>query len=333
MFLFIAGIILILIAAALFFTKVPRQVTVQGRRMKTVAPTPRIIPIGVLVVGLLLFGLSFVTTVDAKEEGVVKSFGSISENTLDPGLNSKAPWAKVIEVDAANQTVKYHGKDPKDDDKDDNTFYSDCIKVLLGDGSESCASVTNRYRVNPDRAADIYKNYRSDDPTQDLGKVVSTELTSVVQDTVGSYNPLTNLKVVDADQAASSKIKFTPNYDQLSKDTTDALRKRFGNDPLVKITKVSVTFVPLPKSTRNKISQFTGEVANTRTQAQKAQSAKKQADAINTLKKALDNAGPGVLQSKCLDTMQEAIEKGYPSPAGGWNCLGGGGSVVLPSGK
>jgi regulator of protease activity HflC (stomatin/prohibitin superfamily) len=327
MFLFLITLALIVIAVLAWF--IPIVESGYGREPK-VSHLPRVIPALILVFALLILALSWTTRVSAKNAGVLVTFGAVSDRTVGPGLHLKPfPWTKVIEIDGTNQTDRYNG-DGKTEDTD-NVTYSACIDVLLGDGGKSCASVTNRWAVNPDRANDAYANYRSDDPTKALrSNVVSTELLSAVQDVIGTYNPLANLQVVKGAKNAAA-VKFTPNYDQLSRDLTAEMQRRLGDDPLVTIQKITVSFVPLPADTQRRINQFTGEVANTRTSAQRVQTATQQAAANKALSASLQKAGPDVLTSRCIDVLNEAIDKKYALPAG-FNCLGGGGSaVVVPS--
>lgn len=262
-------------------------------------------------------GMSF-TTVPAKDDGVIVSFGKVSDRTLSGGIHMKAPWAKVVDIDGTIQTDRYYGS--HDTDKS-----SACIEVQIGDGSTTCMSVTNRWRVNPHNTNEIYKNYRSNNPTDHLrDAVVSTQLLAAAQDVAGGYNPVNTLKAVDPKDPAAANINFKPDLKAMSVQLTENMRQRVGD--LVEIQDITISFLPTPKATQDRISAFIREVANTRVKAQEAFSKSQEAAGNKALADSLRN-DPNLLISKCLDMVAE----GKANLPANFQCFpGGGASAVFP---
>jgi regulator of protease activity HflC (stomatin/prohibitin superfamily) len=310
---FITSLILALIGALviIFGSKITVE---KGMRNEHVVSIRKfaILPLGLALLFLLF---SVTTIVQAKNVGVVTTFGK-PVGTLDSGLHLKAPWQKVTEVDGTVIPNEYKG--------------DSCIYARIGDGSRSCVSLTIRWQIVPSEADTIYANYRSDDPTEEFRKaVVSTQLKAATQQVLAEYNPVAELEVVEGSNAgAASELSFAPDYDQISKDILASMETRTGAD-LVNIEEISVSYVSLSKSTQKTIDGFIKAVGETRVAAQARNTAIEQARANEALSASVSNA-PGVLQSRCLDLLSNAIDKDYELPAG-FNCLGDGSAVIVPS--
>lgn len=259
------------------------------------------------------------TTVPAKDDGVIVSFGKVSDRTLSGGIHMKAPWAKVVDIDGTIQPDRYFG----------SWNGKDCgngIVVQIGDGSTTCMSVTNRWRVNPNRTNEIYKNYRSDDPTDHLrDAVVSTELLAAAQDVAGTYNPVNSLQVVDPSKTGAN-ISFKPDLKKMSEELTENMRERVKG--VVIIDSITISFLPTPKATQDRISAFIREVANTRVEAQEALSKEQEALGNNKLAASLKN-DPNLLISKCLDMVAE----GKSNLPANFQCFPGSGAAPVYSVK
>jgi regulator of protease activity HflC (stomatin/prohibitin superfamily) len=271
-----------------------------------------------LALAFLVLVFSCLTTVAAKNVGVLTTFGKPSERTLAPGLHLKWPWQQVTELDGTIKTDEYRG--------------DSCIYVRIGDGSKSCVTIAHRWQIIPDRASEIYGNFRSDDPTESLrDAVISTQLKSVTQDVMSHYNPVQNLQVVPGAKAQGASLDFAPDYDQISRDIAAGMEERYGDDPLVTTVAITVSYVSLSETTQSKIDAFIAEVANTRIAAQQAETKVNEAKGNRALSDSISN-DPNVLVSKCFDVVAEAQKSKYQLPAG-FSCWPGGGSaVVVPGG-
>jgi len=302
-------VLVILFVITLFLTLAPKD---EGLR-----------PWAVVFFGLMIgwtIGMCF-TTVPAKDDGVISSFGQVSDRTLGSGIHVKAPWSKVIDIDGTIQTDRYHGK--KDGDN-----HSSCIEVQIGDGSTTCMSVTNRWRVDPGHSNEVYKNYRSNNPTDHLrDAVVSTQLLAAAQDVAGTYNPVNTLRIVDPNDPTSANINFKPDLKAMSDALTEDMQQRTKG--LVDIVDITISFLPTPPSTQDRINAFIREVANTRVKAQEKLSKEEEAKGNEALSASLKN-DPNVLISKCLDMVAE----GKANLPANFQCFpGGGATAVFPVGK
>lgn len=269
----------------------------------------------VIAIGIGFFATT--ATVDAKNVGVVTQFKR-PVGTEDAGWVWKAPWQGVTEIDGTVQTDEYKG--------------DGCIYVRIGDGSRSCVTTTLRWRIVPNKADVIFGDYRSDDPTESFrDAVISTQFKSANQAVLAGYNPVAELEVVDGSNAqAAAELSFAPDYDQIAADLEQQMTDRLGDDPLAEIVSISVSYVSLSDSTQKTIDDFIKAVGETRIAAQAKSTATEQAAANETIQGSLSNNAEGVLQSRCIDAVNTAIEKGYDLPAG-FNCLGAGSAVVVPS--
>lgn len=307
---------LILLVAAIAMILAPPITTGYGSSERKHSLRPWAVLL--LILTLLWTIVMCFTAVPAKDDGVIVSFGAVSGRTLDSGIHFKAPWAKVVDIDGTIQTDRYHGS--KDTDNS-----SACIKVLIGDGSTTCMSVTNRWRVDAHHTNEVYKNYRSNNPTDHLREaVVSTQLLAAAQDVAGTYNPVNTLKTVDPNDPTSININFKPDLKAMSIALTENMRERTHG--LVDIVDVTISFLPTPPTTQDRINAFVREVANTRVKAQEKLTKQNEAAANDALSASLKN-DPNLLISKCLDMVAD----GKVTLPANFQCFpGGGASAVFP---
>ena len=124
-----------------FFTK---EVTTTNRYGETTTEIePRVGRIVTCVIALFLIiilALSSVTVIKAGHTGVVSTFGKVSENVLQEGLNFKAPWQKVTKMD--NRVAKL--------ELATEAFSSDLQTVSV--------NLAVNYRVDPTKSYYIIKN-------------------------------------------------------------------------------------------------------------------------------------------------------------------------------
>lgn len=255
--------------------------------------------IPLLLAAVLLF-LGSITTVEAKQVGVVTTFGRPSDQTLSSGFHLKAPWQKVTEIDATIQTDEYHAKSG--------------IDVRLSDGNTATISATIRWSVSDDNANKVYEDFRSDDPTKSLrDAVVSTQFKAAMNAVFAGFDPLT-LAGATGDQ---------PDYNALADKVRDVMLAKTNS--LVEVDSVTISLVSLDKDSQKKIDNYIGEVSKTRIAEQAQKTAKAQAEANRILSDSISR-DPNVLVSKCLDLLAD----GYNAPAGFTCWPGAGGGVVIP---
>lgn len=269
---------------------------------------------GLIVLGAILALSMCVTTVSAKNVGVVVTFGAVDEQTREAGINAKFPWSSVIEIDGTIQTDEYSG--------------DSCIPVRIGDGSQACAFITNRWFINAEKGSTIYGDFRSDDPTASFrSAVISTQLEASVQKALKDYNPIAQLKTVDGDET-SEDLSFAPDYDAVSLQIEDDMLERLSDDDLAVIESITFSYLRLADNTQKKLDDYVAAIGETRIAAQREQTASAQANANRTLSDSVSN-DPNVLVSKCFDSVADAIAAGYQLPAG-FSCWGASSAVVIP---
>lgn len=148
MFLFILGVLLLVAGF------------VVGRNTYTNAPASRA-RLPLMIVGVALAVLGFFTStvrqVDAGEVGVVKLFGRVQSEVLEPGLHLVNPLADVVFFDKRTQNYTMSATHDEGDKEGD-----DAIRVLTADGLEVVIDLTVLYRVIPEQTPTILQTIGPD---------------------------------------------------------------------------------------------------------------------------------------------------------------------------
>lgn len=287
-----------------------------------------------LILALLFAVFSCTAIVQAKTQGVLLTFGKPAERTLDPGLNLKAPWQKVVTVDTTRQTDNYN------DGKED-TDHS-VIKVRLGNGNVSALYASITWQVNDEKANTVYGEFRGDDPTEEVyKKLVAPNFKQAVNSTLGQYNPVADIKAQDGSDSGASaedaaKVNFAPDFDAFAADVKSSFEERIqpadGSAPLIKVISVQTSFIDFDDATEQQIADYQAEVQKTVIAAQAVQTAIKQAEANEKIAASISK-DPNVLASRCLDLIAE----GKFDPPIGFSCYPGGSGqstgVIVDSSK
>lgn len=100
----------------------------------------RIVTCAIALLLIIILALSSIVIIKAGHTGVVSTFGKVSENVLQEGLNIKAPWQKVTKMD--NRIVKL--------EVSTEAFSSDLQTVSV--------NLAVGYRVDPSKSHYIIKN-------------------------------------------------------------------------------------------------------------------------------------------------------------------------------
>lgn len=99
------------------------------------------IPIIAIILALAVLGVSlFVTQVPTGFTGVLTTFGRVEDRALDPGLNVKMPWQKIVTIDNREQRVPFNF----------NAFSSDIQQTTV--------SGSINFQVNPKSAMTLYSS-------------------------------------------------------------------------------------------------------------------------------------------------------------------------------
>lgn len=255
-------------------------------------------------IAVIVMALAVTVAVQPKQVGVVSAFGKVHEQTLKPGLHTKAPWDKVTEIDATTQTDEYKG--------------DSAIQVRLKDGNTAEVYTTVRWSVSEENASKVYSEFRSDDPTESLrDAMVSTQFKAAANAEFASFDPLT-LAGIEGE---------TPDYKALA----DGVKNRMEaeTEGLVNVRSVTVSLIKLDKRSQKRLDDYIAQVAKTRTAHEAQKTAAEQAKANEILSESISK-DPNVLVARCLDL----IESGDLVPPAGFSCWNNAGSsVVIPSAR
>ena len=157
MFLFILGVIAILVAVACFILG-----------MKARARKGGFVAVGLLagVVGVVLIVCSCLSTVPTGHTGILTTFGKVEDVSLPNGVNVHAPWQNVITM--SNKEQKNSGKGL--------AFSKDIQEVSY--------SYTIQHMLQPGAAPNLYKNVG----TEYFDIVISPAINAIIKTYIGKAN-------------------------------------------------------------------------------------------------------------------------------------------------
>jgi regulator of protease activity HflC (stomatin/prohibitin superfamily) len=97
-----------------------------------------------LIIGVFLIIASCFTTIPTGYTGIVTTFGKVEDITLEAGINTKAPWQKIIKMDNRNQKA--------------------IIEMLCfsSDIQEVSIKYSVNYQINKETASTIYRTIGTD---------------------------------------------------------------------------------------------------------------------------------------------------------------------------
>lgn len=282
-----------------------------------------LIPLSIALVWSIF---AFTIAVPAKNVGVITTFGKVSDRNLDSGLHLKWPWQKVTTLDATIITDKFVGSQNGESGRDD----LDCISVRIQDGTTACVSMVIRSQIDPDKANDLYANYRSDNVDETIfDALIRTQLTASANEVFRDFDPVLSGRGVDVTSSA-------PNLQALSDDVLEVMEHNLADastdgQPEVNMVSLTISFIAFSQTTEERINDLQAEVAKTRVAQQQEATAAAQAKANKVLSDSVSN-DPNVLVSKCLDIMTAMVQANQPIPAG-FTCWPGGGNGALVYGN
>jgi regulator of protease activity HflC (stomatin/prohibitin superfamily) len=268
---------------------------------------------GGLALGLavLVAFLACTTIVGTKDVGILLTLQRPS-GTLANGFHVKQPWQQVKTMDAAIQTDNH----VPDGRTSDGAEQLNCVTVRIAHQSQACVDATVRWQIVPHEAALLYQDYRGFDKVRD--SLVTRDLTTALAQEMEAYDPL----AIDPKSGQSTAPAFSDLALRVVADMNDTANGR------VTIDSISIPVVRFDAQTTARIQQIQAQIAQTQVAKQAEQTAIAQAAANRALAASVSK-DPNVLVSKCLDIVQEAVNKGAALPAG-FSCIGASSAVVVP---
>lgn len=166
-------------------------------------PTPLLIAI-VVVVGLLVAGPLFLVVIDTGKIGIISTFGSVSDRTLNSGLNIKNPFSKVTEISIRTEeytmsSVENEGKIQGDDSVD----------ARASDGAQVKVDITVLFHVKPEAAVSIFKDLGIDYEA----KIIRPVIRSAIREVVAKYTIIEVFSTKRDEIAQKIKEQVAKNID------------------------------------------------------------------------------------------------------------------------
>jgi regulator of protease activity HflC (stomatin/prohibitin superfamily) len=262
-------------------------------------------------IALLMLVFSSITSIGTQDIGVVTSFGRPVGHGLSSGLHWKAPWEKVTKLDAKQQTDTYASNGFNGSTQDN--AQGGCINVRIARQATACVNISIRWQNDAQGIDYLFRNFKTDDNIRT--QLLHRDLQAAVNTVFATYDPLGLDTNGDSTQPSNAALGAS------IKNTMDAQVGKY-----LDIINVYVPLFNFDNETQRRLNLLQQQVAQTRIAQQAEQTATAQAAANRALAKSVSN-DPGVLVSKCLDILAEAVQKGQALPAG-FSCFGGTNTAV-----
>jgi hypothetical protein len=272
-----------------------------------------------IVLAVVFVLVACTSRVDARSVGIETSAGKYV-GTLHGGWHTTAPWAHIDQWTTRNQTLRFEGTADGGDKA--NYVTQPQVQVRLGNQSIAYVEATITWTVGDNTAGieSLWKQYKGfDDMRHDF---VTPTVKGATNTAFDGYDPFASITVNTADP--TNGTTYVPLTTWTSKLTT-ALRPLF-EDRGLKLIGAQVTQVHYDPVTESKLVAFAQAVADTRIAGQKAETAKKEAEATaarNDKSKII----PGC-EALLRDLAAQDQLKNLPA---GWQCPGTTGPAVVGS--
>ncbi len=191
----------------------------------------------------------------------------------------------------------------------------DCLQVRVGGQQSACADVTIQWQILPSAASSLFSDYANsgDLMTTVENAVVIRELKQVVNNTIGDYNPITDVQSVTGTATATSQ--FTGFGPSILKTMQADIGTR------VNVLTVLMPFVHYSDTVEAKLNQIQQAYANFAIAQENVKVNQQQAAAYAKL----GNPTLNQLISECLtSTVPRSV---------GFQCFPGAGNGLALSGK
>jgi regulator of protease activity HflC (stomatin/prohibitin superfamily) len=231
-------------------------------------------------------GLAFVLdgwyVVDQTEVGIVKTFGKIESEPVEPGLHFKMPIVQsVVKMNTYEKTVDMTQKQ------------GNAIKALTAEGLPVVIDLSIQYKIDPGKAPELYGDIKNPESW------MTSRILARVRDVIAQY------KVEDL---------YTDKRTEVQEKIATAIQKEFDNKGII-ITATLIRNIDLPDQVERSIEQklkakqeaekMTFEVQKARLEAEKKiVEAQGQANATEIMAKAI-RENPEILEYKKLEVLEK----------------------------
>lgn len=251
-----------------------------------------------VLAGLLAGGIIVMdshVSVDANTVAIIQEFGKPVGDPAGPGWNWTAPWASASVIDTRVQnTARLAGKQGDTPD-------ADCVKVNFKDNASACADITISYRVSPENAVKLWKNYTTLDDVQT--KLLRPATDSAAREVYGSF---TSLDVIDGSKQSA-----------ITDGITNSLRAKLASSGL-DLVSVAPGQIHLSDSAQANLDKLRNAQVETQVAQQTLAKNQALAAANNALNASLTD---GIKFEDCLKVAQDIKTVGFSCTGSGSNML------------
>lgn len=188
--------------------------------------------IAILVIGVLvLILLLSIYTIPAGHVGVYHLFGKVNDVEKKPGMHLKNPFAQVTKMSIKTQEYTMSGT-PNEGQK---RGVNDAISSLTKEGLTVDLDVTVLYRLEPEKASDIYKEVG----TNYVNVIVRPKIRESIRSITAKYN---------------AKRIYSEDREELQLEIAESISKELGKRGII-VERVLLRNVKLPKKVTNAIEE------------------------------------------------------------------------------
>ena len=268
--------------------------------------------LGIIIAGGFFF-LSLFQSVPTKSVGVITSYGKVIGTPYGPGGHLMEPWRTLNIVQDTIQSDSFL-QSSSTDTYTNSGAKGYCITVRLAGSQEGCADVQLQTQTDEAAIPELYANYSSYGASliQDIDQyVVKRDLVTVLNHTLGDYNPIADVTSTLNNGGTSQFSGFDPELlAQMQSDLSGE----------VKVLNINLQYVHYDSATQDRINSIATQYAETQV-ARVEETTNAAISAANAALVRQNSLSPALLQNECYTTTQQAIKAGYTLPAG-WSCSG-----------
>lgn len=232
-----------------------------------------------------IFAFMCVTIVPPQTIGIPVTFGKPAA-AVGNGLEVRAPWTKIVKMDASIQNDIYDGENQ--------------VAVRLGNNAKAGVNASIQWRMKQENAQQLFLDYREFDNIR--ANLVNRNFVSAMNEVFSEFDPLAAVK-----EAENSENGAVTDLGAFAEDVSAKMEERVGED--IEIISVTIPIVNFDESTQAKIDELQAEIARTRVAEQKKNTSQAEKEANEVLEQSISD---NLLTSKCLDI----VEKSGQSPLG-----------------
>jgi regulator of protease activity HflC (stomatin/prohibitin superfamily) len=261
---------------------------------------------------LLVTGFASFTKVDARAVAIQTSFGQYRD-TIQSGAHMLSPWSEVEEFSTLAQPLDLSDLD---DSKGNAVSVAFAGTDKNSSGGNGIVNAVVRWRINPAKAEDLWKKYKTFDTVRD--SLVLSEAQDAFREVIGQYAP----------NAARAGANIRPISDAVK----TGLGARLVDDGIL-IDSVSIKGVQLDAATAKSLERTVIANNNVATALAEQERAKIDADTAK-LREREGALTPAAQVRYCLEVVNAwDVQKNGPLPAT-FNCgMGGPGASILVGAK